>query len=109
RYEWLNRGRAIADGEAAVTWAAGGDPGAGARVDAPLVRGDDGKWQTRPWHDTILEMVERLRQLAGSGVPVHVVTSPFRANEDAAFGLRLAGMVGAASAVYRSPRAPDEE
>ena len=85
RYEWINRSD---------------------RIEAPLVRRGD-RLTAAGWHDTVLELVDRLRKLKGA--PIRVIGSPFLGTEDNGLLARLAAVLGGtAAATYRSGRAEDE-
>ncbi len=76
------------------------------RIEAPLVRGDDGGLHPATWQQAILALVERLKGLRGAGVAA--VASGVTPNEDAGLLARLADVLGGADKRFRSARADDE-
>ena len=120
-YEWMNRGETRIGGmEFPVTSAgdgrspvlpAGADAGADvdtpARIEAPLVRDGRGRMTATGWQTAATALVARLSELHGQA-SVLVVGSPMLSNEDNGLAARLGGIVGDATRVYRSRRAPDE-
>jgi NADH-quinone oxidoreductase subunit G len=78
------------------------------RVEAPLVRGDDGQLQATSWQKAILALVERIRDAREAGAEVTVVGSPFHGNEDNGLLARLAQMLGGGTMTFRAPRAEEE-
>jgi NADH-quinone oxidoreductase subunit G len=121
RYEWVNRGAApfpygvpartdvpAHDTDAPVLPAAAGPEGpgsAGTRLEEPMMR-RDGSLAPVGWQEAIVALVDRLRAVKGG---IRVVGSPFHANEDNGLLRRLQEVLGGGDAVYRSPRAPDED
>ncbi|HSH46640.1 MAG TPA: 2Fe-2S iron-sulfur cluster-binding protein, partial [Longimicrobiales bacterium] len=93
-YEWMNRG--------AVTLAGAS---AGSRIQEPMMK-RDGALETATWQEAVVALVERLKSLDGG---VTVVGSPYHANEDNGLLRRLQQVVGGGPAVFRSPRAEDED
>ena len=83
-YEWINTGE---------------------RIEAPLVRDADGRYQAQSWQQTMLALLGRMKARTGS---VRIVGSPFLANEDNGLLARLGNVLGRSEAVFRSPRAADE-
>jgi NADH-quinone oxidoreductase subunit G len=121
RYEWLNRSETryanidfpvteAGDGRSPVRPAgasADADIVAPARIEAPLVRTEEGSLSATTWQNAIRQLVERMR--AADGIPVLVIGSPFLGNEDNALASRLGALAGAAPALrFRSPRTEDE-
>jgi NADH-quinone oxidoreductase subunit G len=84
RYEWLN----VVD-----------------RVEAPLMRGDDGRLQATSWQTAILAIIERIR---GSAEGVTVVGSAVHGNEDNGMLARIASVLGGGTLTFRSEQAEDE-
>jgi NADH-quinone oxidoreductase subunit G len=78
-YEWINRG---------------------ARIEAPLVRGEDGTLAAVSWSDALTRLAEALRGAPG---PSRAVVSPFMANEDLGLLRRVMEATGGGSGVYRCP------
>jgi NADH-quinone oxidoreductase subunit G len=121
RYEWVNRGTApfpygtpartdvpAHDTDAPVLPAAAGPEGpgsAGTRMEEPMMR-RDGSLAPVGWQEAVVALVDRLRGAKGG---VRIVGSPFHANEDNGLLRRLQEVLGGGDAVYRSPRAPDED
>jgi NADH-quinone oxidoreductase subunit G len=87
RYEWIN----VQD-----------------RVEAPLIRGDDGQLIAGNWQKAILAIVERIRAARAKGTTVTVIGSPVLGNEDNGMLARLATMIGDAKLTFRSERAAEE-
>ncbi|HEX6309140.1 MAG TPA: molybdopterin-dependent oxidoreductase [Longimicrobiales bacterium] len=87
RYEWLN----VQD-----------------RVEAPLMRGDDGQLSATNWQKAVLALVDRIRALRARGTAITVIGSPFLGNEDNGMLARLAKNIGAADLVFRAERAAEE-
>lgn len=86
RYEGLNRGD---------------------RIEAPLVRDAQGNLVATSWQDAIVALVDRLREVRGTG-PVVAVGSAVHGNEDNGLLGRLAELLGGGAAVFRSARADEE-
>ncbi|MGH7448896.1 MAG: 2Fe-2S iron-sulfur cluster-binding protein, partial [Longimicrobiales bacterium] len=86
RYEWIN----VQD-----------------RVEAPLVRGDDGQLLASNWQKSVLALVERIRTARATGAAVTVIGSPMLGNEDNGMLARLAQAIGAANLTFRSERAAE--
>ncbi len=84
RYEWMNRTD---------------------RIEAPLVRKDDGAHGAVGWSGALEPLVDRLRE---GGESVRAVASPFAANEDLAALRRLVDALGGGEIEYRLPRAEEE-
>jgi NADH-quinone oxidoreductase subunit G len=120
-YEWLNRGETRVAGMQ-FPFTAGGDgrsqvqpAGAGAeahlsapdRIEAPLVRDGQGRLGATGWQTAVTALVEQLHGLRGSA-DVLVVGSPRLSNEDNGLVARVGALLGNATLVYRSRRAPDE-
>jgi NADH-quinone oxidoreductase subunit G len=82
------------------------DGSATVRLEAPLVRGDDGVLRPTGWREAILALLGKL-QAHGKGGG-RVVVSPFAANEDAGLAARLGEVLGGGDALYRSRRAEAE-
>jgi NADH-quinone oxidoreductase subunit G len=78
------------------------------RVEAPLVRGDDGQLLATNWQKSILALVERIRAARSAGAAVTVIGSPFHGNEDNGMLARLAGVIGTPNLTFRSERAATE-
>ena len=93
RYEWMNRG--------AVTL---GGQGSGTRLEQPMMKAG-GSLRPGGWQEVVKALVERLRN-AGS---LTVIGSPWHANEDNGLLRRLQEVVGGGDALFRSPRAADED
>ncbi len=88
RYEWMNTG---------------------GRVEAPLVRGEDGELHAASWQHAVVALVERLKSLGGDGpASVAALASPFHANEDAGLLARLVDVLGGGERTFRSARVEDE-
>ncbi|HSJ25775.1 MAG TPA: molybdopterin-dependent oxidoreductase [Longimicrobiales bacterium] len=87
RYEWLN----VAD-----------------RVEAPLVRGENGQLQATSWQKAILALLEQVRAAQAGGAEVTVIGSPFYGNEDNGMLARLATMLGGGSMTFRVEQADEE-
>jgi NADH-quinone oxidoreductase subunit G len=86
RYEGLNRGD---------------------RIEVPLVRDAQGNLVATSWQDAIVALVDRLREVRGTG-PVVAVGSAVHGNEDNGLLGRLAELLGGGAAVFRSARADEE-
>jgi NADH-quinone oxidoreductase subunit G len=77
------------------------------RIEAPLVRDGGGKLGATGWQTAVTTLVERMRGLRHSA-DVLVVGSPRLSNEDNGLVARVGALLGDATLVYRSRRAPDE-
>ncbi|MFL5541368.1 MAG: molybdopterin-dependent oxidoreductase [Longimicrobiaceae bacterium] len=78
-YEWINRG---------------------GRIEAPLVRGDDGALAAVSWSDALTRLAAALKGASGGST---AVVSPFMANEDLGLLRRVMDATGGGSGVYRCP------
>ena len=87
RYEWMNR----AD-----------------RLASPMMRNAAGELAPAGWQDVAIALVQRLKARDWRG-RVRVIGSPFHANEDVGLLARLLAVLGGGEALYRSPRAEDED
>ena len=120
-YEWMNRGETRVGG-VQFPFTAGGDgrspaqlAGAAAeahmsapdRIEAPLARAGQGRLGATGWQTAVTALVEHMRGLRGSA-QVLVVGSPRLSNEDNGLVARVGALLGNATLVYRSRRAPDE-
>jgi NADH-quinone oxidoreductase subunit G len=84
-YEWINRSE---------------------RVEAPLVRADNGDFEVAAWQDAVVALLARLR--AARGERLRVIGSPFLSNEDNGLLGRLADVAGGGAREFRSARAESE-
>jgi NADH-quinone oxidoreductase subunit G len=84
RYEWMN----VTD-----------------RIEAPLMRGDDGALRAVSWQQAILALVERLGGRTGA---VSAIGSAVHGNEDNGMLARLASVLGGGAMTYSAERADDE-
>jgi NADH-quinone oxidoreductase subunit G len=87
RYEWIN----VAD-----------------RVEAPLVRSNDGSLATASWQQAMLALIERLRSARAAGAALTVIGSPVHGNEDNGMLARLAAVLGGGDRAFHAERADDE-
>jgi len=87
RYEWMN----VSD-----------------RVEAPLVRSDDGQLRATSWQKAILAVLERVRTARSNGAAVTIIGSPFHGNEDNGMLARLAQALGGGTLTYRVEQAAEE-
>jgi NADH-quinone oxidoreductase subunit G len=78
-YEWINRG---------------------ARIEAPLVRGDDGALAAVSWSEALTRLAAALKGASGGSM---AVVSPFMANEDLGLLRRVMDATGGGMGVYRCP------
>jgi NADH-quinone oxidoreductase subunit G len=76
------------------------------RVEAPLVRGDDGELHATGWQQAMFALVERVNAARGRGLTV--VGSPFHGNEDNGLLALLAAVLGGGTLTYRVEQAEDE-
>jgi NADH-quinone oxidoreductase subunit G len=87
RYEWMN----VVD-----------------RVQAPLMRALDGELAAATWQQTMLSLIDRVRDARAKGAAVTVVGSPFHGNEDNGMLARLAAVLGGGDLFFHADRADDE-
>ncbi|MBR9991090.1 MAG: molybdopterin-dependent oxidoreductase, partial [Gemmatimonadetes bacterium] len=87
RYEWMN----VQD-----------------RVEAPLMRGADGRLLATNWQNAVLALVERIRTARANGAQVTVIGSPVLGNEDNGMLAKLAATIGDSTLTFRSERAAEE-
>jgi NADH-quinone oxidoreductase subunit G len=86
RYEWMNRSD---------------------RIEAPLMRMEEGRLGATTWQQAVLALVEQLKPLRG-GAGGRAVGSAFHSNEDNGLLLRLLSVLGGGDALFRSERAESE-
>jgi NADH-quinone oxidoreductase subunit G len=87
RYEWIN----VTD-----------------RVEAPLVRGSDGRLAAASWQQAMLALVQRISAARSAGAAVTVIGSPFHGNEDNGMLARLASVLGGGELIFRAERTEEE-
>lgn len=78
----------------------------GDRVEAPLVRADDGSSTATGWKEALRALLDRAD--GSSGKSVKAVASPLASNEDLGAFKALVDSLGGGDIVYRSERAEDE-
>ncbi|MDH3207904.1 MAG: 2Fe-2S iron-sulfur cluster-binding protein [Gemmatimonadota bacterium] len=78
----------------------------GDRLEAPLVRGNEGTRTAKSWKDALADLLERASALDDKSV--RAVASARASNEDLGALAELVGAFGGGETVFRSPRAEEE-
>jgi NADH-quinone oxidoreductase subunit G len=78
----------------------------GDRLEAPLVKGDDGTRKAVGWKDALSEVLRRAEKLSDRSV--RAVASARAGNEDLGALGALVGALGGGETVFRAPRAEEE-
>jgi NADH-quinone oxidoreductase subunit G len=107
RYEWFNRSSEPLKGGIGMIGLAG-EHVHPPRLEAPMLRLQDGRFQPGSWQDAIVALVARLDGVRGTAT-VRVIASPMSCNEDAGLLVRLGTVLGTSNAAYRSVLADNEE